>query len=166
MRPFLIRRRNWTRAPLRYDASFHRITLSSMGEMSMSSAVPTGIRTPRATPLVLETKPTAGGKTIAPIQPPVVTRLMAVPTRDGKYVPASPTAVGKIAAMNAPAAKVEMATKTRLRRANMPPRHTNDPAALTSSNRSGPSAERVHWLDQRPAIIARAKAEIILEAIF
>lgn len=81
---------------------------------------------------------------IAPSQPPVVTRLIAVPTNEGKYVPANPNAVGKMGAMKAPAANVEIATRTRLRRVNIPARQMTDPAALISNSLWGPRAERVH----------------------
>src|ERR1700730_15408245 len=132
----------------------------------MSNAEPTGTRTPRATPLRLATNPTAGGIAIAPSHPPVITRLIAVPTNDGKYLPANPNPVGTITAMNHPAALVKISTKTRLRSVNIPARQRTDPAALTTSTHRGPNATRVHWLAQRPAIMARAKAAIIVDAPF
>jgi hypothetical protein len=85
---------------------------------------------------------------------------------DGKYDPANPKAVGKMAAMNQPAAKVEIATSAGLRKANMPAKQSTDPAALASRTLSGPNAPRVHWLAHRPTIMAKANVEIILEACF
>src|SRR5581483_10142748 len=143
-----------------------RVAANRMGDAIMSAADPTGISTPRETPRRSATNPTAGGITIAPSQPPVVTRLIAVPTIEGKYLPASPKAVGKIGAINQPAANAEATINTRLRARNIAARKTTEPAALISNNRSGPKTPSVHCVAHRPAIMARAKAEIILDADF
>lgn len=91
---------------------------------------------------------------------------MAVPAIEGKYVPASPTAVGKMGAMNQPAARAQAATSERFWTVNMPARQSTDPAALISNTRVGPRIGSVYWLAHRPAIMDRAKAEINPDAAF